>query len=43
MDVKKDFLETLEQSREITLDFCKERSLIVRAIQAVFRLVAPLM
>lgn len=41
--VKQDFLDTLEVSKEITLDFCKGRNIVVRAAQSILRLVAPLM
>lgn len=40
--VKQDFLDTLEVSSEITLDFCKNRNIVVRAAQSILRLVAPL-
>lgn len=41
--VKEDFLDTLEVSREITLDFCRNRSLPVRGAQSILRLIAPLL
>ncbi len=43
MDVKKDVLETMAQSEEITLDFCNHRAWIVRVIQSILRLLAPLL
>ncbi len=40
--VKDDMLKTMEQSEEITLAFCKNRSIFVRLIQSILRLLAPL-
>lgn len=41
--VKQDFLDTLEVSREITPEFCRNRNIVVRSIQSILRLVAPLL
>lgn len=41
--VKQDFLDTLEVSREVTLDFCRNRNIVIRAAQSILRLVAPLL
>lgn len=41
--VKQDFLDTLEVSREITLEFCRNRNIAVRAAQSILRLIAPLL
>lgn len=43
MEVKEDCLETFAQSEEITLDFCKGRPLIIRMVQSILRLFAPLL
>lgn len=43
MAVKKDFLETQEKSREIDLEFCRNKPLIRRAAQAFLRLFAPVL
>ncbi len=43
MQVKKDALETIEKSREITLSFCKNRNLWIKMTQSVLRLFAPLL
>lgn len=41
-DIKADFLDTFEKSEEITLEFCKKRSIFERMLQAFLRLFAPL-
>lgn len=43
MEVKKDALDTFEISREIDLDFCKNRHIFVRAFQSVLRAIAPIL
>lgn len=44
MQVKEDALRTMEEfSHEITLDFCRERNIAVRAIQSILRLFAPML
>lgn len=43
LDVKKDFLETLEQCQEITYGDCKNANIFVRIIRALLRLFAPMM
>lgn len=42
-DIKVDFLNTLEYCNPISLEFCRGRSLLVRAMQSVLRLFAPMM
>ena len=42
-DIKADFLNTLEYCNPISLEFCRGRSLLVRAMQSVLRLFAPMM
>ena len=42
MKVKEDALATIAQSREITMEFCKNQSWIRRLMLSVLRLVAPL-
>lgn len=41
--VKEDFLETFACSEEMTLDFCRNRHIVIRAAQSVLRLFAPLL
>lgn len=41
--VKEDMLQTMAQSDEITLEFCKNRSIFVRLAQSILRLLAPLL
>lgn len=41
--VKADALATMEQSREVTLEFCRHRLWIVRFLQSILRLLAPLL
>lgn len=41
--MREDFLATLEQSQEITLDQCRGVNLFVRLLQSVLRVFAPLM
>lgn len=43
MEVKEDFMQTMAQSEEITLEFCNHRHWIVRVLQSVLRLLAPLL
>lgn len=43
MQVKEDCIETFECSEEMTLEFCRKRALPIRMLQAVLRLLAPLM
>lgn len=43
MQLKKDILETIDKCDQISEDFCKERLFIVRAVQSVFRVFAPLL
>lgn len=43
MQIKEDFLKTLEQCEEITLDFCSKQPLFIRLLQKLLQLFAPLM
>ncbi len=43
MQVKKDMEETMAQSEQVTLEFCKHRALPIRLMQSVLRLLAPLL
>ena len=43
MQIKQDFLRTLEQCQEITLTFCSRQPLAVRLLQKILPLFAPLM
>lgn len=43
MQVKKDVIATIAKSKEITLQFCKDRNIVVKAVQSVLRLFAPLL
>lgn len=43
MKVKEDVLETLKDSREITKEYCKNRNIIVRLMQSILRLLAPML
>lgn len=42
-EVKEDADAAIECSKEVTMEFCKNRSIIVRAVQSILRLVAPLL
>lgn len=41
--VKEDALHTFEESEEISLEFCKKRNFVVRLVQSVLMLFAPLL
>jgi cardiolipin synthase len=41
--VKEDMITTLSVCREITLDFCRKRNIIVRGIQSILRVFAPML
>ena len=43
MQVKEDVLDTLQHSREITKEYCQSRSLVMRLIQSLLRLLAPML
>lgn len=43
MEVKKDALDTFAVSRPVSLEFCQNRNLVVRLLQSVLRLFAPLL
>ncbi|MFV0528904.1 MAG: cardiolipin synthase [Lachnospiraceae bacterium] len=42
-DVKADFLATIEKSKMVTLEFCKNRNIFVRWTQTVLKVFAPLL
>lgn len=43
MQVKEDCIQTFQCSEEITLEFCRRRHLLIRMLQSVLRLFAPLL
>lgn len=43
MSVKEDAVKTMDESEEITLEFCKNRSWFIRLLQSILRLLAPLL
>ena len=43
MEVKADMEETLPKCREIKMDFCKNRNILIRTLQSILRLAAPLL
>ena len=43
LDIRNDFLETLEYCNSIDLEFCAKRNIAVRAMQNVLRVFAPLL
>ncbi|EDP11895.1 cardiolipin synthase [Amedibacillus dolichus] len=43
MDVKKDFLATLEKSHQVTLEECTEVSIFVRILRAILYLFSPML
>ncbi len=43
LDIEKDFLETVEKSMPVTIDYCKKFSIINRSIGRILRIIAPLM
>lgn len=43
MEVKEDMVETYDVCHEVTLDFCKEQNIIVRTIQSILRVFAPML
>lgn len=42
-DIKRDFVETLDYCNPISLEFCRGRNVVVRAMQSVLRLFAPML
>lgn len=42
-DILEDFAETLEYCQPIDISFCKSRNIMIRAIQSVMRLLAPML
>lgn len=43
MQLKEDTMDVINSSEEITLEWCRRRSVVIRFIQAVLRLLAPLL
>ncbi len=43
MQVKEDALDTFERSEEVPLEFCMNRNIVVRFLQSILRLFAPLL
>ena len=43
LQVKQDCLETFEHSEQMTLEFCRQRPLVLRMLQSLLRLFAPLL
>lgn len=41
--LKKDCLETFEQSEEMTLEFCRNQNVFIQILQGMMRLIAPLL
>ena len=41
--MREDYLKTQEACRQVTLEFCKSRNMVVRAVQSVLRLFAPML
>lgn len=41
--LRKDCLDTFEQSEEMTLEFCRNQNVFIRILQGMMRLVAPLL
>lgn len=42
-DMYQDYLDSQEQCRQVTLEFCKGRNIAVRAVQNILRLFAPML
>ncbi len=42
-DMRQDYLKSQEVCRQVTLDFCRNRNIFVRAAQSVLRLFAPML
>lgn len=42
-EMREDFEENLENCNEISLEFCQKRNIVIRAIQSIMRLFAPLL
>lgn len=42
-EMKRDCVDTMEVSREIDLKFCRERSVVIRGLQSILRLFAPML
>lgn len=43
MQVKQDALDTIQKSRQITLEFCQSRNIAITMLQSVLRLFSPLL
>ncbi len=42
-DIRQDFTDTLDYCKLVTLEFCRGRNIVIRAMQSVMRLFAPMM
>ena len=42
-DILSDFQETLNYCDPISIDFCRNRNIVIRAFQSILRLFAPLL
>ena len=42
-DIRQDFTDTLDYCKPVTLEFCRGRNIVIRAMQSVMRLFAPMM
>ncbi|MCI5699551.1 MAG: cardiolipin synthase [Lachnospiraceae bacterium] len=42
-EIKKDMEDTFRDCREITLDFCRNRNIVIRGYQSILRLFAPML
>lgn len=43
MELKQDVLDTIAGSKQITLDFCRNRNIFIKLLQSILRLFAPLL
>lgn len=43
MEIKEDFIETMDFCKEITLEFCRSRNIFIRGVQSIMRLFAPML
>lgn len=42
-DIKEDMMRTLEDCREITVEFCRSRNIFIRGTQSILRVLAPML
>ena len=42
-DILQDFRETMSYCEPVTIEFCKNRNMVVRAFQSILRLFAPML